>query len=68
MTLILVALSLDETRKHRSQMSCIMHLKQLDGVSQAWALENKKAMTDTYSLSDTTMLDRLHKSCSVAGV
>ena len=37
-------------------MECVSNLMQIDGVSQAWALESKKAVTDTYSLTDTTML------------
>ncbi len=36
--------------------SCIANLKQIDGATQQWALENKKAATDTYSLTDTDLL------------
>lgn len=39
-----------------SHNSCVANLKQIDGAVQQWALENKKAATDTYSLSDTTLL------------
>ena len=60
--LILVALNLAETKKNRAQRECISNLQQIDGVSQAWALENKKAVTDTYSLTDTTMLMYLKAS------
>lgn len=28
------------------------NLKQIDGAMQSWALENRKALTDTYSLAD----------------
>lgn len=35
---------------------CIANLKQIDGAVQQWALESKRAATDTYSLSDTTLL------------
>lgn len=36
--------------------SCIANLRMVDSTVQQWALENKKASTDTYALSDTTLL------------
>ena len=42
--------------------SCIANLKQIDGAVQQWALENKKAATDTYALTDTTVLSYLKGS------
>jgi hypothetical protein len=39
-----------------------MNLKQIDGATQQWALENKKVATDTYSLSDTNLLSYLRGS------
>lgn len=39
---------------HRT--SCVANLKQIDGAVQQWALENKKAATATYSLSDPQVL------------
>ena len=39
-----------------ARASCIANLKQIDGAVQQWALENKKTATDTYSLSDSTLL------------
>ena len=36
--------------------SCIANLRMMDSTVQQWALENKKASTDTYSLSDTSLL------------
>src|SRR5579871_5721695 len=36
--------------------ACIANLKQIDGAVQQWALENKKTSTDTYLLTDTTVL------------
>jgi hypothetical protein len=36
--------------------ACISSLKQIDGAVQQWALEKKKTATDTYSLSDSTLL------------
>ncbi len=42
--------------------SCTANLKQLDGATQQWALENKKAATDTYSLTDPTLLAYLKGS------
>jgi len=36
----------------QSQMNaCINNLRQMDGAAQQWALENKKASTDSYTLS-----------------
>ncbi|MFM8470952.1 MAG: hypothetical protein ACKODH_13480 [Limisphaerales bacterium] len=43
-------------RNVRAKNACIANLKQIDGAVQQWALEEKKAATDTYSLSDTTLL------------
>ena len=43
-------------------MKCVGNLKQIDLTAQAWALENKKTMPDTYSLSDTTLLAYLKGS------
>lgn len=36
--------------------SCIANLRMVDSTVQQWALENKKQSTDTYALSDTTLL------------
>ena len=47
-----------KTPKHE----CIQNLKQLDGAVQMWALQNKKMATDTYSLSDTSLLSFLRAS------
>ena len=41
---------------------CISNLKQVDGAVQRWALENAKAVTDTYSLTDPTVLKFLSGS------
>ena len=35
---------------------CPANLKQIDGAVLQWARDNKKAATDTYSLSDPTLL------------
>lgn len=43
-------------RRSPSKSSCIFNLKQIDGAVQQWALENKKTVTDTYSLSDPQLL------------
>lgn len=70
-TLIIVALNLEETRKNRAHMQCIGNLKQIDLTAQAWALENRKTATDTYSLTDTTMLaymkDSMLPVCALGG-
>ncbi len=42
--------------------SCIGYMKQIDGAVQQWALAQKKAATDTYSLTDTTLLAYLKGS------
>ncbi|KAF0176588.1 MAG: Uncharacterized protein FD161_2950 [Limisphaerales bacterium] len=45
-----------KTRATAQKNGCIGNLKQIDGAMNQWAVENKKAATDTYSLSDTTLL------------
>ncbi len=45
-----------KARATAQKNSCIANLKQIDGAVQQWALENKKAATDTYALTDTTLL------------
>ena len=42
--------------------SCIGYMKQIDGAVQQWALEHKKAATDTYTLNDPTLLAYLKDS------
>ena len=51
-----------KARATAQKNSCIADLKQIDGAVQQWALENKKAATDTYALTDTTMLAYLKGS------
>ncbi len=51
-----------KARATAQKNSCIANLKQIDGAVQQWALENKKAATDTYALSDTTLLAYLKGS------
>ena len=51
-----------KARATAQKNSCIANLKQIDGAVQQWALENKKAATDTYAISDTTMLAYLKGS------
>ncbi len=51
-----------KARATAQKNSCIANLKQIDGVVQQWALENKKAATDTYALTDTTLLAYLKGS------
>lgn len=51
-----------KARATSSKAACIANLKQIDGAVQQWALENKKAATDTYALSDTTLLAYLKGS------
>lgn len=51
-----------KARATRAKNPCIANLKQIDGAVQQWALENNKTATDTYSLSDTTLLQYLKNS------
>ena len=45
-----------KARATAQKNSCIANLKQIDGAVQQWALEQKKVATDTYALTDTTLL------------
>ena len=51
-----------KARATAQKNSCIANLKQIDGAVQQWALENKKAATDTYAVTDTTLLAYLKGS------
>jgi prepilin-type N-terminal cleavage/methylation domain-containing protein len=51
-----------KSRATAQKNSCIANLKQIDGAVQQWALENKKVATDTYSITDTTLLAYLKGS------
>ena len=51
-----------KARTTAQKNSCIANLKQIDGAVQQWAIENKKAATDTYALTDTTVLAYLKGS------
>ncbi len=45
-----------KARTSAQQKACIANLKQIDGSVQQWALEYKKTTSDTYALTDTTLL------------
>jgi len=45
-----------KARTTAQKNSCIANLRLIDSTVQTWALENKKQSTDTYALSDTTLL------------
>jgi prepilin-type N-terminal cleavage/methylation domain-containing protein len=45
-----------KARATAQKNGCIGNLKQIDGAMNQWAVENKKAATDTYALTDTTLL------------
>ena len=51
-----------KARSNAQTKACIANLKQIDGAVQQWALENKKQATDTYSLTDPTVLAYLKGS------
>lgn len=45
-----------KARTTAQKNTCIANLRVIDSTVQTWALENKKQSTDTYALSDTTLL------------
>ena len=45
-----------KARATSQKNTCIVNLKRIDGAVQQWALESKKVATDTYALTDTTLL------------
>jgi len=45
-----------KARTTSQKNTCIANLRLVDSTVQQWALENKKASTDTYSLSDTVLI------------
>jgi len=56
---LLAAIAIPNFIKARStaqKNSCIANLRTIDSTVQTWALENKKQSTDTYALTDTTLL------------
>ena len=57
-----VVFQLKERNAIKAQLECIANLKQIDGALQGWALENGKTLTDTYSLTDVTILAYLKGS------
>ncbi|NBV23322.1 MAG: hypothetical protein EBS05_15560 [Proteobacteria bacterium] len=62
--IVLLSLLAQSEAVHGSDQvsSCIGNMKQIDGAVQQWALEQKKAAADTYSLTDTTLLAYLKGS------
>ncbi|NBR86453.1 MAG: prepilin-type N-terminal cleavage/methylation domain-containing protein [Verrucomicrobia bacterium] len=56
-----------KARATAQKNACIANLKQIDGAVQQWALENKKQATDTYALTDTTLLAYLKGSVLPGG-
>jgi len=53
---LLFRMGLVRTLPPAAVSSCIANLKQLDGATQQWALENNLAATNTYALTDPTLL------------
>lgn len=45
-----------KARINAQKNSCVANLRMIDSTVQQWALENKKQSTDTYALTDTTLL------------
>ena len=56
-----------KARATAQKNSCIANLKQIDGAVQQWAVENKKVASDTYSMTDTTLLAYLKGSTLPGG-
>ena len=56
---LLAAIAIPNFVKARStaqKNACIANLRQIDSAVQQWALENKKTSSDTYAISDPTLL------------
>ncbi|MBI5800562.1 MAG: prepilin-type cleavage/methylation domain-containing protein [Verrucomicrobia bacterium] len=53
---IIAVPNLIRARLTAQKSSCIANLKQIDGAMNQWAVETKKSPTDTYSLTDATLL------------
>ena len=47
--------------------ACINNLRQLDGAVQQWALENKRASTDTYTLDNLKLYIKLDSNKEIPG-
>ena len=52
-------------RTTSQQNACINNLRQIDGAVQTWALENKKAPTDTYILDTIKPYIRLDSTGNI---
>lgn len=50
------ATNLIKSRDTAQKNTCIANLRQIDSAMQQWVLENKKGGTDTYSLTDGSLL------------
>jgi len=46
-----------KSRAMAQKNACIANLKAINGAMNLWAVENKKSPTDTYSLTDTSLLN-----------
>ena len=62
MLLVVIAAFLPWWIQREQKKKCIFNLKQIDGAVQQWGLEYFKATTDTYSLSDPTLIAFLRGS------
>jgi prepilin-type N-terminal cleavage/methylation domain-containing protein len=54
-------------REVTKQNACINNLRQIDGAAQTWALENRKAPTDPYQLSDIQGYVKLDSTGNLPG-
>jgi prepilin-type N-terminal cleavage/methylation domain-containing protein len=54
-------------RNTAQKNTCINNLRQIDGAKQQWALENKKADTDTPVAADVTAYLKAYPTCPAAG-
>jgi len=51
-----------KSRDKTQQNTCINNLRTIDRFTQQWAFENNKIATDTYSLTDPTLLQHFKGS------
>lgn len=51
-----------KSRNRTQAKTCINNLRMIDRMTQQWAFENNKLATDTYSLTDTSLLKHFRGS------
>ena len=60
-----------KARATAQKNACIANMKQIEGAVQQWALEEKKVATDTWAITDVTLMafmkGSLMPTCSATG-